>query len=104
VRASSDDQRGASPYLAAFGPHRFAGVPTFGGASPDGSNSYHVITAGGRGWLILALDWRASDRGLAWAEAVLDAHRTLPAILTTHELAEADTAGIARFSAYGGRL
>ncbi|MEV4280828.1 LamG-like jellyroll fold domain-containing protein [Actinoplanes xinjiangensis] len=104
VRSSSDDQRGDSAYLRTFGPHRFAAVPTYGGASPDGYHSFHVITAGGRQWLILALDWRASDKGLAWVQGVLDRHRRLPAILTTHELAAADQVGVARLSAYGQRL
>jgi 3',5'-cyclic AMP phosphodiesterase CpdA len=104
VRSSTDDQRGASPYLDAFGPQRFTGTPTYRGASPDGYNSYHVVPAGGRDWLILALDWRASDRGLAWAQGVLDAHATLPCILTTHDLAAADATGAAALSAHGKRL
>ncbi len=104
VAASTDDQRGSTPYLRAFGPHRFAGTPTYGGASPDGYNSFHVVAAGGRRWLILALDWRASESGLAWAQGVLDAHPTLPAILTTHDLAAADATGTARLSGYGQRL
>ncbi|MEU9887885.1 LamG-like jellyroll fold domain-containing protein [Sphaerisporangium sp. NPDC051011] len=100
----SDDQRGDSPYLRVFGPQRFAKSPTFGGASPDGYNSYHVIKAGGRPWLILALDWRLSDKGLQWAQSVLDAHRTLPVILTTHELVAADESGKASLSGYGKQL
>lgn len=99
-----DDQRGDSDYLRAFGPQRFAGTPTFGGASPDGYNSFHVLRAGGRDWLVLALDWRASDQGLDWVQRVIDDHRTLPAILTTHDLAWADTAGRAQLSAHGQRL
>ncbi|MFY1652041.1 LamG-like jellyroll fold domain-containing protein [Solwaraspora sp. WMMB762] len=99
-----DDQRGDSVYLRAFGPHRFTDTPTFGGASPDGYNSYHVLRAGARDWLILALDWRASDNGLAWAQGVIDAHRTLPVILTTHDLAWADDAGAAQLSGHGQRL
>ncbi|WP_245966506.1 LamG-like jellyroll fold domain-containing protein [Sphaerisporangium album] len=104
VRSSTDDQRGDTAYLRAFGPHRFAKSPTFGGASPDGYNSYHVIQAGGRQWLILALDWRASDQGLRWAQGVLDAHRTLPVIFTTHELVGSDDNGEASLSGYGRRL
>ncbi|WP_424529584.1 LamG-like jellyroll fold domain-containing protein [Sphaerisporangium viridialbum] len=104
IRSSTDDQRGDSAYLRAFGPHRFAKAPTFGGASPDGYNSYHVVHAAGRRWLVLALDWRISDRGLGWAQGVIDANRTLPVILTTHELAWADDSGQAYLSDYGQRL
>lgn len=104
VRSSTDDQRGDTAYLRAFGPHRFAGMPTFRGASPDGYNSYHVLRAAGRDWLLLALDWRASERGLRWVQDVIDAHPTLPAILTTHDLAYAEDDGTAHLSAYGQRL
>lgn len=101
VRGSTNDQRGDTPYLRAFGPQRFVKDPTFGGSSPDGYNSYHVITAAGRSWLILAMDWRASDAGFAWAQRVLDSHRRLPTVLTTHELAYSDGDGVAQLSGYG---
>ncbi|MDP4507777.1 LamG-like jellyroll fold domain-containing protein [Nonomuraea turcica] len=106
VRSSTDDQRGDSAYLRAFGPARYAGMPTFRGASPDGYNTYHVLEAGGSGrrWLVLALDWRISDKGLQWAQGVIDANRTLPVILTTHDLAWADASGKAALSQYGQRL
>lgn len=104
IRSSTDDQRGDSAYLRAFGPQRFAKMPTFGGASPDGYNSYHVLRAAGRDWLVLALDWRVSDKGLQWAQSVIDGHRRLPVILTTHDLAWADDAGQAQLSDNGQRL
>lgn len=36
INSSTDDQRGTTAYLKAFGPGRFRHEPTFGGASPDG--------------------------------------------------------------------
>ncbi|WP_346656886.1 hypothetical protein [Streptomyces sp. F001] len=48
IRSSTDDQRGDSAYLAAFGPRRYAAMPTFRGASPDGYNSFHVLRRGAR--------------------------------------------------------
>lgn len=104
IRSSTDDQRGDSPYLDAFGPKRYATMPTFRGASPDGYNSYHVLSAAGREWLVLALDWRVSDKGLGWAQGVLDAHPTLPAVLTTHDIAWSDDDGKAQLSGNGRRL
>ncbi|MGW1884748.1 LamG-like jellyroll fold domain-containing protein [Streptomyces sp. NPDC001970] len=104
IRSSTDDQRGDSAYLQAFGPKRYASMPTFRGASPDGYNSYHVLRAAGRDWLILALDWRVSDKGMRWAQGVLDAHPTLPAILTTHDIAWSDDDGTAQLSDNGRRL
>lgn len=100
VRSSTDDQRGSTPYLDTFGPDRFAGRPTFGGASPDGYNTFHVFKAAGREWLVFALDWRLSDKGYAWAKDVLAQHPTKPAVLTTHELLHGDDA----LSSYGQQL
>ncbi|MFI0089858.1 LamG-like jellyroll fold domain-containing protein [Streptomyces bobili] len=100
VRSSTTDQRGASPYLDAFGPGRFAGRPSFGGASPDGYHTFHVFRAAGREWMVLALDWRLSPQGYAWAADVLARHPKTPVVLTTHELVVEDDA----LSAYGQQL
>ena len=101
---SGDDQRGDTPYLRTFGPGRFNKDKTFGGASQDGYHHFHIVTAGGRQWLVLALDWRASDAGIAWAQRIIDTHPTLPAILTTHDLVWAEDDGQAHLSDNGQRL
>jgi hypothetical protein len=101
---SGDDQRGDTPYLRTFGPQRFSRDRTFGGASADGYHHFHVVKAGGRQWLVLALDWRMSDAGVAWAQRVIDTHPALPAILTTHDLVWADDDGLAHLSDNGQRL
>jgi hypothetical protein len=98
------DQRGRTPYLDVFGPDRFSRMPTFVEATADGYNSAHLLRAGGRQWLILALDWRISDTGLAWAQKVIDQHSRVPVIVTTHDLAYADDAGQAHLSSHGTRL
>ncbi|WP_285750610.1 LamG-like jellyroll fold domain-containing protein [Lentzea sp. NBRC 105346] len=100
---STDDQRGRTPYLDEFGPQRFKHSPTFRGASPDGYNSYHVFKAAQREWLVLALDWRMSAKGFAWAREVLKQHPKLPCILTTHELVYAGEQQ-AELSDYGRRV
>ncbi|ANS69302.1 hypothetical protein SLINC_7078 [Streptomyces lincolnensis] len=100
VKSSTTDQRGSTPYLDTFGPDRFKGRKTFGGASPDGYNTFHLFKAGGREWMVLALDWRLSDKGYAWAKEVLAAHPRTPVILTTHELVVEDDT----LSAYGQQL
>ncbi|MFI6550811.1 LamG-like jellyroll fold domain-containing protein [Streptomyces prunicolor] len=100
VNSSTDDQRGASPYLDTFGPQRFKGARTFGGASADGYNTYHLFEAAGREWMVLALDWRLSAKGYAWAKSVLAQHPHTPVILTTHELVVEDD----QLSDYGQQL
>ncbi|MEU8240875.1 LamG-like jellyroll fold domain-containing protein [Actinoplanes missouriensis] len=104
VSSSTNDQRGSTAYLKVFGPDRFRGTATYLGASADGYNSAHRLTAGGRQWLILALDWRISDGGLTWARSILAANPALPAIVTTHDLAYGDDAGKAYLSSNGQRL
>ncbi|WP_020122275.1 LamG-like jellyroll fold domain-containing protein [Streptomyces canus] len=100
VKSSTTDQRGATPYLDVFGPDRFKGHKSFGGASADGYNTYHLFKAAGREWMVLALDWRLSDKGYAWAKSVLAAHPKTPVILTTHELVVEDDS----LSDYGQQL
>ncbi|WP_436534365.1 LamG-like jellyroll fold domain-containing protein [Actinoplanes sp. HUAS TT8] len=104
VSSGTDDQRGDTPYRKVFGPDRFRHAATFLGSSADGYNSAHRVAAAGKQWLILALDWRISDSGLTWARGILAAHPTLPAIVTTHDLAYADDSGRAYLSGNGQRL
>jgi hypothetical protein len=87
VNSGTDDQRGPTPYLDNFGPQRFQKSPTFIGASPGGYNTAHIFTAAGMQWLLLAMDWRTSSTGFAWANQIIQQHPKLPVILTTHEIA-----------------
>jgi hypothetical protein len=100
VKSSTDDQRGDTPYLDTFGPQRFKGRSAFGGASSDGYNTYHLFQAAGREWMVLALDWRLSAKGYAWAKDVLARHPKTPVVLTTHELVVEDD----QLSTYGQQL
>lgn len=105
IDSRTDDQRGRTPYLDAFGPRRMRRLPTFGGATPDGYNTYHRFRAAGREWLVLALDWRPSAASLAWAKNVIAQHPRTPVILTTHELVYADRYGDeAEFAPHGKHL
>ncbi|MFF0341979.1 LamG-like jellyroll fold domain-containing protein [Kribbella sp. NPDC004875] len=105
IDGSKDDTRGPSPYLETFGPQRFRWMPTYGGSTANGYNSYHVFRAAGRQWLLLAMDWRPSDASFAWARAVIAAHPKMPVILTIHELVNADHGNpVAYFSDHGNRV
>lgn len=104
VNSSTDDQRGRTPYLDVFGPKRFRRAASWLGSSPDGYNTAHRFTAAGREWIVLALDWKTSSAGLAWARSVLAAHPHTPVILTTHTLVDSNPDGSAEFDAYGQQL
>jgi Concanavalin A-like lectin/glucanases superfamily/Calcineurin-like phosphoesterase len=83
---SGDDTRGSTPYLTTMGPQRFKSSPTFAGSDSTGYNTAHIFRAAGREWLLLALDWRTSAGGFAWASQFITSHPGLPVILTTHEI------------------
>jgi hypothetical protein len=83
---SGDDSRGDTPYLRTMGPQRFRRSKTFAGADTTGYNTAHVFQAAGRSWLVLALDWRTTDQGFAWANEVIKAHPKMPVILTSHDI------------------
>ena len=87
VNSGTTDQRGSTPYLTTMGPQRFTKSKTFVGADSTGYNTAHVFQGGGRQWLLLALDWRLSPEGYAWANSVIKQYPKLPVILTTHEIA-----------------
>ena len=53
---SGDDTRGSTPYLTTMGPQRFKKSKTFAGSDSSGYNTAHVFPAGGREWLLLAMD------------------------------------------------
>jgi hypothetical protein len=83
---SGDDSRGDTPYLRTMGPQRFRRSKTFAGADKTGYNTAHIFEAAGRSWLVLALDWRTTDQGFAWANEVIKAHPRMPVILTSHDI------------------
>jgi Concanavalin A-like lectin/glucanases superfamily/Calcineurin-like phosphoesterase len=83
---SGDDTRGNTPYLQTMGPQRFRRQPTFAGSDSSGYNTAHIFRAAGQEWLLLAMDWRTSAAGFAWANQFIKAHPTLPVILTAHEI------------------
>ena len=83
---TGDDSRGDTPYLQTMGPQRFRKSKTFAGSDPTGYNTAHIFRAAGRSWLLLALDWRTTAQGFAWANRVIKDHPTLPVILTSHDI------------------
>ncbi len=84
-------------YLDFFGPARFDGAPWFGGASPSGLSTWQTFSSGGVDFLLLHLDCETPVAELAWAQGVLDAHKSMPVMVTTHRYlqdAEDYTSGV----------
>jgi len=59
---------------------------TFGGVMKDGEieNSYHTFTAGGKKFLVLALEFGPRDATVEWADSVVSKHPDHRVLLTTH--------------------
>lgn len=85
--SNTDDQRGPTPFLDAFGPmasrRRIA-------RDAGGYNSAYTFDGAGTEFLLLALDWRLSTAGIAWARSILEANAQLPTIITVHDAISAD--------------
>ncbi len=67
---------------------RFQSTPTFGGCydkePKQMENSFHLFSAGGRNFLVLALEFGPRRDVVRWANEVAAAHRDRAAILITH--------------------
>jgi hypothetical protein len=63
-----------------------AAMPTFGGAYQPGKleNTYHLFSAGGRDFIVIALEWGPRDEVVAWADSVMAGHPNRDGILITH--------------------
>lgn len=70
----------------AFDVEALAAQPTFGGAfeSARADNTFHVLEAGGEGWIVLLLEFAPRDPVVAWAHETLAAHADRHAIVVTH--------------------
>ncbi len=69
-----------------FSYDRTAAWPTFGGAYEPGKleNTYHLFSAGGRDYVVLALEWGPRDVVLEWADDVMNQYPHRYGILVTH--------------------
>jgi hypothetical protein len=47
-------------------------------------NSYYLLPAGGKTWLIVALEFGPRNEAVAWADGIFKMHADKPAILLTH--------------------
>src|SRR6185295_1417655 len=69
-----------------FSYDRTAAWPTFGGAFEEGrlENTYHLFSAGGRDYIVMALEWGPREEVVTWADAVMAQHPDRYGILLTH--------------------
>ena len=56
------------------------------GTFQDGLSSAYLFEAEGHTWMSLALAWNASDDTFAWAQGILDQHKNVPVVLSSHAI------------------
>lgn len=66
--------------------HETEAMSTFGGAMEPGmlDNTFHLFEAGGKKWIIIALEWGPRDSTIDWANKVMSEHPDRLGILITH--------------------
>jgi hypothetical protein len=74
----------ATTWLKYFGPQRFKGCAWFGGASPNGLNSFQLFSAGGVDFVIFHLEVDIPDEAIAWVQGVLRQYPDRAAIVSMH--------------------
>ena len=82
-----DHHISSANFTETFGDSRYQNIPLsgFGGSSLDQRNRYQIFSSDGQQYMVLSLEWEAPDSTIAWAQGVINSHRQLPVILTTHE-------------------
>ncbi len=82
-----DHHISSANFTESFGDSRYQNIAIsgFGGSSLDQRNRYQVFSSDGQQYMVLSLEWEAPNSTIAWAQGVINAHRNLPVILTTHE-------------------
>ena len=90
----------ATNYRERFGAAHFADKPWYGGASPSDLSNYQIVNFGTENTpfkiLFLHLNLETPAIELAWAQTVINAHRDLPVMISTHRYMQdaEDTTGI----------
>lgn len=78
---------GLSNFRAVFGEHTpfFKGQPWYVASNDGGADSAQVFEAGGYRFLHIGLQFDPPDSSLEWAAKVIEAHKGLPTIVSTHD-------------------
>ncbi|GAA4108081.1 lamin tail domain-containing protein [Enteractinococcus coprophilus] len=68
-----------------FGADRYADNPWYAGTYEDNRGSYHLFSAGGIDFIVVAMGWDPGDAEIAWMNQVLAAHPDRVGIVNLHE-------------------
>ena len=71
---------------------------------PSGLSNWHKFTVAGVPMMAVNVPWGSDGDDLDWAESVLNAHKTVPTIITTHQIIDISPTGTALSTSFGQRL
>lgn len=91
-------------YRTWFPKDRQAHSPSFREMGPSGMSNWHEFTVAGVPMMAVNVPWGSDDADLDWAESVLNAHPTVPTIITTHQIIDISPDGTALSTSFGQRL
>ena len=93
-------------YLKNFGPQRARDQngATLIERDPLGYSEARLFEVLQQNFLVLSMDWKASEPTLAWARGVLAAHPQIPTIVTSHDILDVDGNGATVVTENGARL
>lgn len=91
-------------YRTWFPKDRQAHSPSFREMGPSGMSNWHEFTVAGVPMMAVNVPWGSDGADLDWAESVLNAHPTVPTIITTHQIIDISPDGTALSTSFGQRL
>ena len=68
-----------------FGADRYSDNPWYAGTYEDNRGSYHLFSAGGIDFIVVAMGWAPDDAEIEWMNQVLAAHPDRVGIVNLHE-------------------
>lgn len=104
VPGNHDVADGFRFYRKYFPRRRQAQSPSFREMGPSGLSNWHEFTVAGVPMMAVNVPWGSDGDDLDWAESVLNAHKTVPTIITTHQIIDISPTGTALSTSFGQRL
>ena len=104
VPGNHDVADGFRFYRKYFPRRRQAQSPSFREMGPSGLSNWHKFTVAGVPMMAVNVPWGSDGDDLDWAESVLNAHKTVPTIITTHQIIDISPTGTALSTSFGQRL
>ena len=101
VPGNHDVADGFRFYRKYFPRRRQAQSPSFREMGPSGLSNWHEFTVAGVPMMAVNVPWGSDGDDLDWAESVLNAHKTVPTIITTHQIIDISPTGTALSTQFG---